>query len=72
MMATTIPWIYADRLHTEPDRRHSVNGRSSFAFSDVRRLIANAALDPDFLESWPDLHIPRQNSFVAALLRMVA
>ncbi len=72
MMATTITWIYADRIDTEPDRRHSVNGRSSFAFSDVRRLIASAALHPDFLRLWPNLHNPRHNSFVAVLLRMVA
>jgi hypothetical protein len=37
MMATTITWIYADRLKTNPERRHKVKGRTSFAFSDVRR-----------------------------------
>jgi hypothetical protein len=40
MMAATITWIYAERLKAGPERRHKVKGRTSFAFSDVRRLIA--------------------------------
>ncbi|MFB1485796.1 MULTISPECIES: hypothetical protein [unclassified Thiocapsa] len=46
-MATTLTWIYADRLQQTPVRRHQVRGRSAFAFSDVRRLLAEAALHPD-------------------------
>ena len=72
MMAATLTWIYADRIKTDPERRHLVKGRASFAFSDVRRLIANAALSKDFLGLWPTLHNPPQNSFVSLLLRMVA
>ena len=72
MMATTITWIYADRLKTDPQRRHVVKGRTSFAFSDVRRLIANAALSKDFLRLWRRPHKPQQNVFVSLLLRMVA
>ena len=72
MMATTVTWIYADRIKADPERRHIVRGRTSFAFSDVRRLIANAALTEDFLRLWPALHNPRQNTFVAVLLCMVA
>lgn len=72
MMATTITWIYADRIKADPQRRHIVKGRTSFAFSDVRRLITNAALSKDFLRLWPSLHNPRQNTFVSLLLRMVA
>ena len=72
MMATTITWIYADRIKADPERRHIVKGRASFAFSDVRRLIANAALTEDFLRLWSPSHKPRQNTFVAVLLRMVA
>jgi hypothetical protein len=49
-----------------------VKGRTSFAFSDVRRLIANAALSTDFLRLWHTAHNPRQNGFVSLLLRMVA
>ena len=72
MMATTVTWIYADRLKPDPERRHKVKGRASFAFSDVRRLIAEAALSEDFARVWPQLLIPPQKSFVATLLRMVA
>jgi len=72
MMATTVTWIYADRIQSEPQRRHQVRGRASYAFSDVRRLIANAALTEDFLGAWTKHPKPRQNSFVATLLRMVA
>jgi hypothetical protein len=49
-----------------------VKGRASFAFSDVRRLITNAALSKDFLGLWPDQPKPQQNSLVTLLLRMVA
>jgi len=49
MMATTLTWICADRIKANPERRHLVKGRTSFAFSDVRRLIANAALSEHFL-----------------------
>ena len=72
MMATTVTWIYADRITADPQRRHIVKGRTSFAFSDVRRLITNAALSEDFLRLWPSPHKPPQNSFVSVLLRMVA
>jgi hypothetical protein len=64
-MATTITWIYADRLKADPQRRHVVKGQTSFAFSDVRRLIANAALSRDFLRLWPSPHKPQQNVFVS-------
>jgi len=72
MMAATVTWIYADRIKSDPQRRHLVKGRTSFAFSDVRRLIANAALSADFHRLWPRLPKPRQNAFVSLLLRMVA
>ncbi|WP_221897854.1 transposase [Bathymodiolus japonicus methanotrophic gill symbiont] len=58
MMATTLTWIYADRLKTDPERRHKVKGRASFAFSDVRRIIAEAALDPDFERVCPKYSSP--------------
>jgi len=72
MMATTLTWIYADRLQTAPDRRHKIRGRSGYAFSDVRRIMAEAALSEDFQSvcPWPEQR--PQNSFVKTLLRMVA
>jgi hypothetical protein len=72
MMATTICWIYADRLKADPERRHKVKGRTSFAFSDIRRIIAEAALDEDFEWVCPKPGNPTRNSLVAVLLRMVA
>ena len=48
MMATTVIWAYASRLENAPSRRHAVSGRNQFAFSDVRRLVAKAALDDNF------------------------
>jgi len=72
MMATSLTWIYADRLSYTPNRRHQVEGRSSFAFSDVRRLIAKAALDKDFRSHLPKTEQQPLNSFIHTLLRMVA
>ncbi len=72
MMALTITWIYADRLQPNPERRHKVKGRTSFAFSDVRRILAEAALSEDFDMVCPKISNPARNSFVSALLRMVA
>ena len=48
MMATSVAWIYADRIAKTPKRRHAVEGRRHFAFSDVRRSIAKAALEDNF------------------------
>jgi len=72
MMATTLTWIYADRLQNAPDRRHKIRGRAGFAFSDVRRIIAEAALSSDFNRVCPAPGQTPQNSFVKTLLRMVA
>jgi hypothetical protein len=72
LMATSLAWIYACRLEKTPRRRHAVKGRDHFAFSDVRRLVAQAALNDNFSIPCP---VPRKsvvNSLVAALLRMAA
>jgi len=72
MMAATITWIYGARLQDIPERRHKVRGRNSFAFSDLRHIIAKAALTDDF-DAVCRTHdkLPRK-SFVDTLLRMVA
>lgn len=72
MMATTLTWIYAERLQDAPDRRHKIRGRSGFAFSDVRRILTEAALNPDFQSICPLPQQTPRNSFVKALLRLVA
>ena len=41
-------WIYADRIAKTPKRRHAVEGRRHFAFSDVRRSITQSALEDNF------------------------
>jgi SRSO17 transposase len=72
MMATTLTWIYADRLQCAPDRKHKIRGRTGFAFSDVRRIIAEAALHQDFQSICPLPAQRPQKSFVKTLLCMVA
>ena len=72
MMAATITWLYATRLENIPDRRHKVKGRSSFAFSDLRHIIAKAALSDDFNAVCNKKQKLPRKSFVEALLRMVA
>lgn len=71
MMAVAIIWIYGTRLENIPERRHKVKGRNSFAFSDLRHIIAKAALTDDFnVVCNKKQKLPRK-SFVDALLRMV-
>lgn len=72
MMATTITWIYASHLEKAPQRCYAANNRSHFAFSDVRKLITQAALDKNFDSFCPKRAKTAQNSFIGALLRMVA
>jgi len=72
MMATSLAWIYASRLEKTPERRHAVKGRSHFAFSDVRRLIAKAALTDNFSILCPAPRKTVLNSLVTTLLRMAA
>ena len=57
MMAISLTWIYASRLEKTPKRRHAVNGRAHFAFSDIRRLVAEVALGDNFGILFP---IPRK------------
>ncbi|MCJ7541467.1 MAG: transposase [Desulfobacterales bacterium] len=71
MMAATINWIYGTRLENIPERRHKVKGRNSFAFSDLRHIIAKTALSDNFnLVCNKKQKLPRK-SFVDTLLRMV-
>ena len=72
MMATSLTWIYASRINKTPTRRHAVNGRNHFAFSDVRRLIAKAAADENFSLLSPKSHKSKFNSIVTVLLRIAA
>ena len=72
MMAATVTWIYGARLENTPERRHKVKGRNSFAFSDLRHIIAKAALSEDFDSVCHKQEKLSRKSFVAALLRIAA
>jgi hypothetical protein len=72
MFATSVAWIYASRIEKTPTRRHAVEGRNYFAFSDVRRSIAKTALDDDFRRLFPGPRKSVVNSLVDVLLRMAA
>jgi hypothetical protein len=72
MMATTVTWIYADHLDHTPKRFYTVSDRAHFAFSDVRKLITQAALDKDLDIVCPKPNKRSNNSFIDALLRIVA
>lgn len=72
MMATTLTWIYADKLQRTPERKHKIKGRASFAFSDIRKIMTEAILDPDFKSICPLPMQTPQNSIIKTLLRMVA
>ena len=72
MMATTLTWVYAERLRKAPERKYKIRGRAGFAFGDVRRIISEAVLDPDFNSICPYPRQTAQNPFVKTLLRMVA
>ena len=72
MMATAVTWIYANRIEKTPTRRHAVDGRHHFAFSDVRRSVAKAALDDNFNRLFPVQSKSVVNSLVEVLLRMAA
>jgi hypothetical protein len=72
MMAMNVAWIYASRFEKTPQRRHAVDGRNHFAFSDVRRLVAKAALDDNFTILCPAPRKSLVNSLLTSLLRMAA
>ena len=38
MMATTMTWLYATQLANIPEGRYQIEGRNSFAFSDLRHI----------------------------------
>jgi len=72
MMAAAVTWLYAIRLEHAPERRHMIRGRSSFAFSDVRHIIAKAALSGIFDRLFLHQDKPVKNLPVAVLLRIFA
>ena len=59
-------------LENAPTRRHAVEGRNHFAFSDVRRSIAKTAMGDCFSRFFPVERNSVGNSLAEVLLRMVA
>jgi len=72
MMATTLVWIYADRLSHTPARRYATKERTEFAFGDVRRLITGVIAKEGFDSLCIKSPKPTQNPLMAAILRLVA
>lgn len=72
MMATSLTWIYADQLKKVPHRRHAIKGRKHFAFSDIRRRIAEDALDDNFDRLFPVPGKSILKSIANTLLRIAA
>ncbi len=72
MMAATITWIYGALIEHIPERRHKVRGRNSYAFSDLRHIIANAAMTDNFSAVCDKHSKLSRKSFIDTLLRMVA
>ena len=72
MMAMSLTWIYAAKLVETPQRRHKVNGRGSFAFSDVRSLIAKAAMSENFVQVCPVAQNPVRKWFTSVILSLAA
>jgi hypothetical protein len=71
LMASTINWIYADRLKTDPEGRYKVRRRTILAFSDVRRIISEAAFNHNFDRICLKPGKYMKNSLVAVMLIMV-
>ena len=72
MMATTLVWIYADRLTHTPTRRYATKERTEFAFGDVRRVIASVVAKEGFDSLCIKPPKPKQNPLMAIILRLVA
>lgn len=72
MMAAAVTWIYAMKDNSAPRRRHQVKGRQSFAFSDIRRRIANEVLDENFAPFCHNEGKSPKNMPLTILLKLVA
>ena len=72
MMALMITWNYADRLNANPEHRHKGKGKISLAFSDVLRLMGEAALNDDLKRFCRKPGNPQKYWLVAILLSTAA
>ena len=72
MAATTLTWIYADRMDHTPARRYMTDKRTEFAFADVRRAIADAIAKQGFDIGCPEVTKPKRKSLLSTFMRLVA
>jgi hypothetical protein len=72
MMTMTLVWCYCDRLDEPPARRHIVQGRGSFAFSDVRHLIASNFDQKEFKGGLKKTRKPRKINVIQTILQLAA
>lgn len=72
MMTVTLTWLYAARLVKQPSRRDSRSSQASFAFSDVRYLIAQTISQQDFLRVIFKSRKTPKNNLISTIIRLVA
>jgi hypothetical protein len=64
MLATTLVWIYAERLENTPKRRYATQDRTEYAFADeIGR--------PGFVIRYYKSYKPPENSLLQSFMRLV-
>ncbi|WP_163831647.1 IS701 family transposase [Spartinivicinus ruber] len=72
MMAMSLLWFYVAQQSSKPTRRHSVANRSSFAFSDIRRLFAEETEQEKFSKGLGIFTKTHNNNLISTMLQLVA
>lgn len=72
MVATTLVWVYAERLDNAPKRRYATRKRTEYTFADVRRTIADEIAQPGFVMGCCKSHKPAENTLLQTFMRLVA
>jgi len=61
--ATTLAWIYANRMDHTPAGRYAMNTRTEYAFADVRRSITDTIAKQGFDIGFPKVTKPKNLCF---------
>jgi hypothetical protein len=72
MLATTLVWVYAERLENTPKRRYATQNRTEYAFADVRRIIADEIGRPGFVIRCHKSLKSTENTLLQSFMRLVA
>jgi hypothetical protein len=72
MAATTLTWMFADRMDHTPARRYATNTTTEYAFTDVRRSIADTIAKQGFDIGCPKATKPERKSLLSTFMRLVA